>query len=109
MTAAEYHRMVVSTLTQNGWDCQVEVEVPSHSGRRGFIDIVARKGLRTVGIELDRSSPRDNSVFKLKQLRATHRFVVLREPLHNGIYALGVVTVLSGLNELLEQLERKPA
>jgi len=60
---------------------QQEVFVPDrYDGRTGRVDIVYTIGDRKCAIELDRFSPRDKSIFKLKQLDVDERYVITRSP-----------------------------
>jgi len=66
-------------LAQEGWTCKKEVFVPSSGdGRRGRVDIEARKGGQIVGIEIDRKTPRIKSVVKLNSRKDWLRVLATR-------------------------------
>lgn len=55
-------------LRHAGWECRTEVIVDSRGdGRRGRVDIEAIRKGSTVGIEIDRSTPRFKSLVKLNR------------------------------------------
>lgn len=76
------------------YECTREVHVPDRGDNRpGRIDLVAKKLDSIVAIEFDRSSPRLKSVFKLRQYKATSKYILLRGG--NFRYSSGDINVLS--------------
>lgn len=58
----------VKYLESKGYFYKTEVVVDERGdGRTGRVNIVAKKNGRTIGIEVDRCSPRKKSINKLKQ------------------------------------------
>lgn len=56
-------------LAENGFSCKKQYAVQNRGdGRNGKIDILAEKEGATIGIEIDRDSPRDKSIIKLMQI-----------------------------------------
>lgn len=77
--AAHFHREVAAMLEGVGWEVSREVRVQDRGdGKRGRIDIVARKDGRTAAIELDCRSARFKSLHKLASIAADVRVVILR-------------------------------
>src|SRR5688572_11637592 len=78
--ARTYHRLISQVLEQSGYIVSVDHPVPDRGdGRSGKIDIVAwsKDGWHTLAIELDRHSPRNKSIFKVKNYRpASGRLVI---------------------------------
>lgn len=73
------HSQVVSHLSARGWACQREYPVSDRGdGRPGAIDILASKAGIRLAIEIDRKSPRQKSIVKLRQVSADYRVVLLR-------------------------------
>jgi len=73
-----FHDAMESALKKQGWIVIREFRVINKGdGRLGFIDLAVVHPVR-IGLELDRNSPRKNSLFKLKQFKGL-RFVILRE------------------------------
>jgi hypothetical protein len=78
--ADDLHDRAEKALSLAGFSCSREFEVEDRGdGRRGFVDLVARRADVVVAIELDRATPREKSIRKLQQVRDAFRVVVLRE------------------------------
>jgi hypothetical protein len=100
-TAHAMHLRLVKLLRKHGFLCQCEIAADYFRGPfkfRGRIDILATRGRDRAGIELDRSTPRDKSIQKLRGIpNLTHRVIVLRSamkapcPCPQGIDAVLVV------------------
>lgn len=67
-------------LTENGFSTRLEVKVDSNGSCDycGFIDIVAEYKGKKLAIELDNTTPRGRSVYKLKNYDCNYRFILLR-------------------------------
>jgi hypothetical protein len=100
------HWRLVYWLKSQGFKCQREVRADYFNGLRicaGKMDVVATKGSVRVGIEIDRNSPREKSILKLRGMDLTHRVIVLRNPMKKdcpylkGIDAVFVTSVESGV------------
>lgn len=77
------HALVSSTLSELGFDVKNEYPVPDRGdGRNGRIDVFAEKNGYRLAIEIDRLSPRQKSVIKLKSLDDCDRIILLRD--HDG-------------------------
>lgn len=73
-----FHDAMENALEKQGWIVTREFQVRNRGdGRVGYIDLAVMHPVR-IGLELDRNSPRKNSLFKLGQFRGL-RFVILRE------------------------------
>jgi hypothetical protein len=73
------HDKITEWLGNLGYDCHKEIWVDDRGdGRRGRIDIVASNNAHTLAIEIDRLTPREKSVFKLKQVNGVIRIILLR-------------------------------
>lgn len=73
------HDKVIEWLTGLGYDCQREVYVDDRGdGRRGRIDLVAINDKHMLAIEIDQLTPREKSVFKLKQVDGFIKIILLR-------------------------------
>ena len=71
-------------LAQNGFSCQHKAPVNTRGKDKrytGRINILAAKDGKTIGIEVDRKSPRDKSVYKLLHFDCDYRVIVLRDGL----------------------------
>lgn len=73
------HSQVVAHLRAQGWACQREYSVADRGdGHPGAIDILAAKQGVLLAIEIDRKSPRQKSIVKLRRVSADYRVVLLR-------------------------------
>lgn len=80
MTAKEFSDLIFSKLKDH-FLIKKEVKVSDRGdGYTGRIDMVLFKGKESVGIELDRKTPRVKSIFKLRALKPTKAFVITRCP-----------------------------
>ncbi len=96
--ADEMHDAVDRLLREHNCEVSREFEVSDRGdGRRGFVDLVAKYGDSLLAIELDRSSPRVKSVFKLRQIEA-ERVVVLRS------CSPGNVPIIQGIRVICTRL-----
>jgi hypothetical protein len=69
--ATEAQRIVVNELESNRFNCKTEYPVKERGdGHQGRIDIFAQKDGYDYAIEIDRLTPRDKSILKLKQVDA---------------------------------------
>ena len=69
----------VSYLEKLGFTCQIEHYVKDRGdGKRGRIDIIAKKNGKTIAIEFDNKTPRKKSLYKLNHFDADFKFVLLR-------------------------------
>lgn len=70
---------VASWLKGRGYSCTLEVPVADRGdGRTGRIDLVAERDDIRVAIEIDRESPREKSLFKLRQFDCA-KVVIVRD------------------------------
>lgn len=91
--AQSFHAGVIAEMLAAGWVVESEVAVDDRGdGRIGRVDILVTKPC-VIGIELDRASPREKSVFKLKQIRG-YKMIGLRVPGFSGEIA-GIDAVIS--------------
>lgn len=82
-TAAAVHDAAQKALIAAGWLVEREVPVDDRGdGRGGRVDLVARRDGISIGIEIDRETPRRNSVEKLHRLALDYRVVLVRG--HSG-------------------------
>ncbi len=87
------HKQAMDLLEQNGYVCQKEYYVPNRGdGQRGRIDIVAARGDETVAIEFDHLTPREKSIFKLRQMQNAIKIILLRGG--NGSFDIPGITVI---------------
>ncbi len=90
---ADFHERVQEALQLAGWNTQREVPVTYSPNRNdGRIDLVARRGARTVAIECDNRSPRRRSFVKLAAYECDARLIVLRRPAASAL--VGKVAVI---------------
>lgn len=99
---------VCAALEEQGFLCQRRVAVESrdgHSDHAGRLAVVATKADIVIGIQVDRKTPREKSLYKLRDYPCDYRVVVLREespqPLPAGIDA--VVFLKTARDELFER------
>lgn len=80
-SAKDFSASVTEQLRRLGFEIQTEYLVKNRGdGRRGRVDLVASRGPDVIAIELDRKTPRQKSVFKVRQVRnATAHLVLCRE------------------------------
>lgn len=78
--AVVFERAVRDGLKKLGFTVRQNVIVPNRGdGFRGKVDIVAERGNERAAIELDAATPREKSIFKVKQVTgATLRLVYCR-------------------------------
>lgn len=77
--AKAVHQAIGNALKRKGMDVQWEVTVEDRGdGYRGRIDLVATWKGSSIGIEIDRLSPREKSIFKLLGSGCHGKVVVLR-------------------------------
>ena len=77
--ATATHKLVSSTLINLGFDVTNEYPVTDRGdGRRGRIDVFAERNGCRIAIEIDQSTPRVKSVFKLKSIENCFRLILLR-------------------------------
>lgn len=78
--AGRFHHLAACGMEKQGWKVKRNFVVPNRGdGRRGKIDIVARRESECVAIELDHVEARAKSLFKLRNFtEATARLVVVR-------------------------------
>lgn len=70
---------IVKHLESQGFKCISEYKVNSRGDdRSGRIDIVAIKGELKLAIEVDNVTPRNKSIFKLKQISDYEKIILLR-------------------------------
>lgn len=72
---------VVEMLKSRGFKCRTQVSVPSRDEDGeygGRIGIVAAKGNFTAAIEMDRRSPREKSIYKLREYDCSARIICIR-------------------------------
>lgn len=83
-SAESFHNDLMTFLREEGWTLTAEHQVEDRGdGRQGRVDILVTSPA-VVGIELDRLSIREKSVFKLSQVEG-YRVAVLREAAeHDG-------------------------
>lgn len=78
--ALEFNIRVRNELKKESFDIFIEQLVPNRGdGRRGKIDIVAKKDGLVYAIEIDRKSPRQKSIYKITNYPCDVRLVVLRD------------------------------
>jgi hypothetical protein len=91
--AKEAHQFVVNILENNGFVCKTEYFVADRGdGCRGRIDIFAEKDGYACAIEIDHLTPRDKSIFKLKQVNATR--IILTRGGENEMVVEGIDMIL---------------
>lgn len=77
--AKQAHDLVIERLENRGYLCEREYTVKDRGdGRVGRIDVLARKEAHILAIEIDRLTPRDKSVFKLRQVPNAEKIILLR-------------------------------
>ena len=72
---------ILHTLTQNGYSCQHQASVPRRSEDpqyTGRVGIVAAKDGVVFGVAVDRKTPREKSIYKLREFQCDYRIIVLR-------------------------------
>ena len=75
--ARSFHNAIEHALKKRGWTVIREFQIRNGSdGCSGYIDLVVTHPIR-MALELDRNSPRKNSVAKLSRFKGL-RFVILR-------------------------------
>ncbi len=80
MSSRDFSKLIRETLETLG-EVRPEVFVNDRGdGRRGRVDYVLITEKETIGIEIDRKSPRTKSIFKLKQLGADRIFCITKTP-----------------------------
>lgn len=96
-TATDLHNEVQDFLEGQGFECVREYPVEDRGdGRPGRVDLVVKGDDGSLcGIELDRDTPRDKSLFKLAQLPSA--IVLLRSP-YNGPDCIDGIAVVSGVS-----------
>jgi len=94
--ATETHKKVAAFLERNGFYCRNEFRVPDRGdGRPGKIDIYAERGNLRLAIEIDRETPREKSIYKLRQVKGALRLILLRAGPANIETPEGVDVVIS--------------
>lgn len=84
--AKSFEKIVADALRQHG---HVQTQFPVSNrgdGRRGKIDIVFTYKGQRIPIEIDRKSPRQKSIFKVRSINDKVGFLITRSPF--GILAL---------------------
>jgi len=77
---------IAEHLRSKGYTVVLEHPVPdAGNGTSGRIDIIATRKNERLAIEVDRSSPRDKSMFKLKSMSGYTPIVLLRNGNYNFI------------------------
>lgn len=95
-SAVDLHNEVQGFLEEQGFECVREYPVEDRGdGRAGRVDLVV-KGVdgSLCGIELDRDTPREKSLFKLAQLPAA---IVLLRSIYDGPDCINGVAVISAV------------
>jgi len=93
--AAQAQEQVAKTLSDLGYSVEWEHFVPDRGdGRRGKIDLYAISDDLSLAIEIDRGSPREKSLVKLRSLIGVKRLILLRAP-------VGEVSELEGIDAVL--------
>ena len=72
---------ILHTLNQNGYSCQHQAPTPRRSEDSqytGRVGIVAAKDGTVFGIAVDRKTPREKSIYKLREFQCDYRIIVLR-------------------------------
>lgn len=78
--AKEFEDFICNILEKKG-KIQRQVLVKNRGdGMRGKVDLVWHTEGKIIGIEIDRKTARKKSIFKLYQLQADERWVILRSP-----------------------------
>ena len=78
--AFEFNIRVRNEFKKENFDIFTEVVVKDRGdGRRGKIDLVAKKDNLIIAVEIDRLTPRQKSIYKISNYPCTNRIVVLRE------------------------------
>lgn len=81
MKAREFENLLAEEFLSAGFVVDRQVSVPNRGdGRKGRIDLVVCTPTEKIGIEIDRTSARKKSIFKLRELAADRRIIVLRSP-----------------------------
>lgn len=96
-SAVDLHNEVQGFLEEQGFECVREYPVEDRGdGREGRVDLVVKGDDGSLcGIELDRDTPRQKSLFKLAQLPAA--IVLLRSP-YDGPDCIDGVAVISAVS-----------
>lgn len=112
--AKQAHEAVIERLESYGYVCEREYAVKNRGdGKAGRIDILARNETHIMAIEIDRLTPRDKSVFKLRQVPNAERIILLRGGISNEY--IGDIQVISighsqsgneNLNDLKQELNQ---
>lgn len=79
--AGALRNAIVLCLDQKGFSCRHMVPTPQRSPSpdyTGRLNILATKKGISIGIEVDRKSPREKSIFKLRNYPCDYRIIVLR-------------------------------
>lgn len=80
MKAKDFEVLVCEKLKKLG-EVKKQVRVPDrYDGRFGRVDLVLNTGRQVIGVEIDRKTTREKSVFKLRQLGADKMYSILRSP-----------------------------
>lgn len=74
----EIQRLIKKELENKGYIAEIETEVRLSDTKNGYIDITAKKGDFTLGIEIDHSVPRYKSVQKLNLLNPNLAIFILK-------------------------------
>src|SRR5690606_30036414 len=103
-SAESFHNDLMVFLREEGWELTAEHQVEDRGdGRQGRVDILVTSPA-VVGIELDRLSVREKSVFKLCQVEG-YRVAVLREAAEHAGHADLDAVICCGTAKVRE---RKP-
>lgn len=93
--ARQAQMQVVNKLSQYGFNCQLERPVDNRGdGRTGRINIFATKEGIDYAIEIDWQSPREKSIYKLKQFSNAKKIILLRGGKSNPIDGIDLVQTL---------------
>lgn len=79
LSAKEFLNLICSLLKKGELKKEVFVS-DRYDGRTGRVDILYKLDGLTYGIELDRFSPRNKSIFKLNKLNPDFKLVITRAP-----------------------------
>jgi hypothetical protein len=92
-SAKLFHFTLIAKIREMGWQCQQEYTLKGQDQPTGRVDVYISHPA-PVAIELDRLSPRDKSITKLRSITAL-RIIILRECAHWADHIDGIDAILA--------------
>lgn len=107
----ECNQQVREFLTETGFEWKAEIPAAERGdGHSGRVDLIAERGNEKYAIEIDRTNPREKSIFKLRQFDDSFtKIILLRGGIKNGMIGndIHVISLKTNDNQRKEKVARK--